>query len=93
VVQIPLDQTLEVKPGDVVALTTPTWAPVLTIDLAGKQYAYRQSRRTGCDSPPTSNQAQLRLNEITSYSCDYTGTRVEYSATEITYPLGTNPVQ
>jgi hypothetical protein len=92
VVQIPLDSTLEVKPGDVVALTTPTWAPVLTIDINSKKFAYRQSRSTSCASPPASNQAQLKSNQTASYACDYPGTRVEYSATEVYYPLGSNPV-
>ena len=92
VVQIPLDTSIEVKPGDVVALTTPTWAPVLTIDVDSKKFAYRQSRSANCNNPPGSSQAQMTHNQTTSYSCDYPGTRLEYSATEITYPQGSNPV-
>jgi hypothetical protein len=92
VVQIPLETSLEVKPGDVVALTTSTWAPVLTIDLSTKKFAYRQSRSYNCASPPALNQAQLTTNQIASYACDYPGTRPEYSATEDLYPLGSAPV-
>ena len=92
VVQIPLSTSIEVKPGYVIALTTPTWAPVLSIDLAGKQFAYRQSRSASCGSPPASSQAQLTVGQIASYGCDYPGTRVEYTATEVLYPLGTAPV-
>jgi hypothetical protein len=92
VVQIPLDTSLEVKPGDVIGLTTPTWAPVLTIDVNSKKYAYRQSRTANCDHAAVSSQAQLTNNQIASYACDYPGTRVEYSATEVLYPLGSNPV-
>jgi len=92
VIQIPLDTSLEVKPGDVVALTTPTWAPVLTIDVPSKQFAYRQSRTANCNNPPGQEQAQLTAGQTAGYSCDYPGTRVEYSATEISYPFGTNPV-
>jgi hypothetical protein len=92
VVQIPLDTSIEVKPGDVIALTTPTWAPVLTIDVNNKKFAYRQSRSANCGSPPSSSQAQLTPNQTASYACDYPGTRVEYSATEVYYPLGSNPV-
>lgn len=92
VVQIPLESALQVKPGEVVALTTSTWAPVLTIDLTASKFAYRQSRKANCSSPPASSQAQMTTNLIGTYSCDYPGTRVEYSATEITYPLGTAPV-
>jgi hypothetical protein len=92
VVQIPLDNSIEVKPGEVIALTTPTWAPVLTIDLASKKFAYRQSRKANCNNPPASSQAQLTVGLTTSYACDYPGTRVEYSATEFTYPGGSAPV-
>jgi hypothetical protein len=92
VVQIPLDTSIEVKPGDVIGLTTPTWAPVLTIDVTAKKFAYRQSRSANCGAPPSSNQAQLTTSQTATYKCDYPGTRVEYSATEVLYPLGSNPV-
>jgi hypothetical protein len=92
VVRIPLASPLPVSRGEVVALTTPTWAPVLTIDINGKQFAYRQSRKANCASPPARSQAQLTLGANTSYACDYPGTRLEYSATEDLYPLGTKPI-
>jgi hypothetical protein len=93
VVQLPLETSIEVKPGYVVALTTPTWAPVLTIDQASKKFAYRQSRSANCNNPPSSSQAQVTAKSTGSYGCNYPGTRVEYTATEVTYPSGTNPVQ
>jgi hypothetical protein len=93
VVQIPLETSIEVKPGYAVALTTPTWAPALTIDQASKKFAYRQSRNANCNSPPSSSQAQISAKSTASYACSYPGTRVEYSATEVTYPNGKNPVQ
>jgi hypothetical protein len=92
VVRIPLATPLPVSRGDVVALTTPTWAPVLSINLGAKTFAYRQSRQSNCNNPPASSQAQLTAGENTSYGCDYPGTRLEYSATEDLYPLGTRPV-
>jgi hypothetical protein len=92
VVRIPLATPLPVSRGEVVALTTPTWAPVLTIDVNGKQFAYRQSRRANCDNPPSTSQAQMTMGENSSYGCDYPGTRLEYSATEDLFPLGTKPV-
>jgi hypothetical protein len=75
---------LPVKRGDVIALSVPTWAPVLTYDLASDQFGYRQSRSTGCKNPPTTETAQSHVGQSTAYRCGYTGTRVEYSATEIT---------
>jgi len=91
VVQIPLTTSLAVLPGDVVALTTPTWAPVLSIDLATKKFAYRQSRNTSCASPPSGNAAQ-GVGQTATYGCNYPGTRVEYTATEITNPIAVNPI-
>ena len=49
VVQLPLETSIEVKPGDVVALSTPTWVPVLTINQDSKKFAYRQSRSANCN--------------------------------------------
>lgn len=91
VVQIPLTTTLAVKKGEAIALTTPTWAPVLSIDVNNKQFAYRQSRVYNCASPPSTDQAQLTAGTVTNYGCNYPGTRLEYSASEALYPLGTHP--
>lgn len=84
VVQLPLQTTLPVERGDVVALTTPTWAPILSIGHTTKGFAYRQSRGADCASAPAVNQAQLTIGATTAYVCNYPGTRVEYSATEVT---------
>jgi hypothetical protein len=93
VVQLPLETSIEVRPGWAIALTTPTWAPVLTIQQTASKFAYRQSRSANCNNPPSSSQAQVAANSTAQYSCNYAGTRVEYTATEITYPSGSNPVQ
>jgi hypothetical protein len=90
VVQLPLQTTLPVARGDVVALTTPTWAPVLSIDLSTTKFAYRQSR-TGTPSicgtaVQFGSHAQLTTGSTAVYQCDYPGTRTEYSATEVTTP-------
>jgi hypothetical protein len=74
---------LAVKPGDVIGLTTPTWAPVLTYNLNASKFAYRQSRRANCKNPPASNTAQTKVGQSEQYLCSYTGTRVEYTATEV----------
>lgn len=86
VVQFPLPTALPVKPGDVVALTTPTWAPVLSIDLPTNQFAYRQSRASSCATPPAVTNAQLTIGASATYGFSCAGTRVEYSATEVTTP-------
>lgn len=87
VVQFPLTTTIPVVRGETIALTTPTWAPVLSIDLSTSHFAYRQSRSRNCNSPPSTSQAQVTIGQSSTYSCDYPGTRVEYSATEVTNPV------
>lgn len=91
VAQIPLNQSIPVKPGELVALTTPTWAPALSIDLSG-QFHYRQSRNHHCDKPPSVQKAQSSVKDDTTYDCTYGGTRPEYAATEVTYPPKSNSV-
>jgi hypothetical protein len=87
IAQFPLTTSLPVVRGETIALTTPTWAPVLSIDLSTAHFAYRQSRSKNCNATPTTNTAQTSVGTSTKYSCDYPGTRVEYSATEITNPV------
>jgi hypothetical protein len=85
VVQFPLDTTLPIKAGDVLALTVPTWAPVLAINLNPKQFSYRASRSSGCTSINVQS-AQLTIGQKTQYRCFFNSTRVEYTATEVTTP-------
>jgi hypothetical protein len=74
---------LPVKAGEVIALTVPTWAPVLTYPLSPTKFAYRQSRTQNCTHPAGSETAQTTLGASQKYGCNYTGTRVEYSVTEV----------
>ena len=75
---------LRVKRGDVLALTVPTWAPVLSYNLTASKFAYRQSRTNNCDHAAGSQTAQIKVGSRKRYGCSYTGTRVQYSATEVT---------
>jgi hypothetical protein len=83
VVQIPLTTPIAVTPGEVVALSVPTWATVLSYDLNAKKFAYRQSRKTNCAHAGHYQDAQLTVGQTTPYKCDYAGTRVEYNVTEV----------
>jgi hypothetical protein len=74
---------LPVKTGDVIGLTVPTWAPVLSYNLSATKYAYRQSRKANCKNAAASETAQTTVGASQQYLCNYTGTRVEYSATEV----------
>ena len=84
--QFALATTIPVQKGERIALTVPTWAPVLSFDLAPKSFAYRQSRKANCTHPASAIQAQLTIGASATYKCNYAGTRVEYTATEITSP-------
>ncbi len=75
---------LPVKAGDLIGLTIPTWAPVLSYNLSASKFAYRQSRKANCKNAAAGQTAQLAVGASTQYLCRYTGTRVEYSATEVT---------
>ena len=75
---------LHVIRGEVIGLTVPTWAPVLSYGLSTSQFAYRQSRRANCNNPAAAQTAQTKTGETGTYRCYYTGTRMQYSATEIT---------
>jgi hypothetical protein len=86
-VEFPLENTLEVQPGDVVALTVPTWAPALTLGF-GKTTTWRASRTTtnkGCEE--TSVQTSLnRIGASNPFACLYHEARLTYSATLISTP-------
>src|SRR6202042_413158 len=84
VAQFAFTTSIPVVRGGGTALPPPTWAPVRTIDLSTSHFAYRQSRSRNCNLPPSTSQAQVTVGQNASYSCDYPGTRVEYSATEVT---------
>jgi hypothetical protein len=87
ITQFPLASPLPIAAGDTVALSVPTWAPVLSIGLPVKTFAYRQSRTANCGNAATANQSMFTLQVTSVFGCDYTGTRVEYTATEITTPV------
>lgn len=89
VAQFALTTALPVKPGETIALSVPTWAPVLSIDLSTKAFAYRQSRVCTASTQTLATQS---VGQTLAYSCDYPGTRVEYSATEVTNPTPDKPV-
>jgi hypothetical protein len=85
-VQFVLDQTLPIAKGEFVALTVPTWAPLLTVDLTKSMFLWRPSRSTSC-LDYTIQSAQLLAGDNAQYLCFFTGTRVDYTATEITSPV------
>ena len=82
VARLPFTPRLAVLPGDVVALTTPTWAPVLHIGLSAKRFAYRQSRLGRCAHAPAGAFAPLAFGGSSALCVCYAGTTVELAAIE-----------
>lgn len=84
-VQFPLGRALNVQKGYVVALTVPTWAPVLAINF-GNDHSWRASRtKEQCDDTGTQT-AQSTPGVLTRFSCLYRTARLTYSVTIITEP-------
>ena len=84
-VQFPLETTLEVRKGQLLALTVPTWAPALQVNL-GADTSWRSSRpRSGC----ADTQAQTGLlgrTRLAQFFCLYRTARLAYSATLVSTP-------
>ena len=80
-----LDNPLAVKPGNIVALTVPTWAPAFARDLSRNNW-WRSSRRKGhCDN--VSGHAEMgTLNGVDTFGCTYHTARLLYSATFVQTP-------
>jgi hypothetical protein len=86
-VQFPLDTSIPVKKGMVVALTVPTWAPALTT-LLDDGSSWRASRaKDTCDDTETQT-AQTSVGALTQYRCLYKA-RLAYTATLVTRPQHT----
>ena len=88
-VQFPLKTTLAARKGDIVALTVPTWAPVLAVNLP-KEDGWRASRAGSCTDLLTQT-AQMTLGNATQYKCLYQTARVTYTASLITTPVAPTP--
>ncbi|MHB1999715.1 MAG: hypothetical protein ACYCSI_05965 [Solirubrobacteraceae bacterium] len=84
-VQLPLEQTIKAKAGDVVALSVPTWAPALALGFE-KTTAWRASREEKACSVTNTETAQVELKSKAIYACQYLTARLAYSATEISTP-------
>jgi hypothetical protein len=83
--QFALDKALPIKKGQIVALTTTTWAPVMQVNQPATT-SWRASRGKGtCDDIATQT-AQTTPNQLARYYCLYKNVRLTYSATFIPNP-------
>jgi len=78
------DEPIPVKKGNWIAITVPTWAPLLATNLARTNW-WRASRPKGSCEPPKSlgQFAMEDLREVTKFGCTYHGARLLYSVTYV----------
>ena len=83
--QFALTRSLRARKGDVIALTVPTWAPVLQLGL-GADTSWRGSRAEECNTQETfmAQTAQQEVGARAQYRCLYQEARLTYSATLVT---------
>jgi hypothetical protein len=78
------DEPIRVKKGNWIAITVPTWAPLLSTNLARTNW-WRSSRPKGSCEPPKSLRqfAMEDLREVAQFGCTYHGARLLYSVTYV----------
>jgi hypothetical protein len=84
-VQFPLETSIKVKKGYIVALTVPTWAPALALGF-GKDTSWRASREKKQCASTSSQSTQTSIGSPVQYFCLYQTARLTYSATLVSTP-------
>jgi hypothetical protein len=86
------DEPIPVKKGNWIALTVPTWAPLLATNLARNNW-WRSSRPKGSCEPPKSlgRFAMEDLRDVNKFGCTYHGARLLYTVTYVPSNHITNP--
>jgi len=88
-----LDEPLKVERGNIVALTVPTWAPVLAPEQERSEY-WRSSRSRGrCgtaeeNAPPS---AHMKVGSLRDWRCSYRRERLLYTVTYVPENRKTRP--
>jgi hypothetical protein len=83
--QFPLETTIPVKKGDVIALTVPSWAPALALGF-GNDTSWRASRQKKQCTSTSAQTDHTALGSPVQYYCLYQTARLTYSATLISTP-------
>jgi hypothetical protein len=85
-----LSRPLTVKPGYVIGLTVPTWAPAFAVNLPDNEQ-WRSSRNPKHCDDVQQKAAQTVRGQLASYGCVYHTARLMYTVTFIPDPRVTNP--
>ena len=91
-VQFPLIKTLPIKKGQYVALTVPTWLPVMQLGL-GPDTSWRSSRASKGCLDVTAQAALVGSRTNALFRCLYKGVRLTYSATFISNATAAAPAK
>jgi hypothetical protein len=83
--QFPLETTIPVKKGDVIALTVPSWAPALALGF-GNDTSWRASRPKKQCTSTSAQTDHTTVGSAVQYFCLYQTARLTYSATLISTP-------
>jgi hypothetical protein len=81
--QIALHRSLRIRKGEIAAITVPTWAPILAVNLGGTS-SWRAARGLGDCNKFAVQTSQATIGQTAQYRCLYSTARLTYSVTEIT---------
>jgi hypothetical protein len=85
-VQFPLEKSIPVKKGNVIALTSTSWAPVMAVNQPTTT-SWRASRpKKKCDDTQGRDYSQQKPKQRAQYACLYRGVQLLYSVTIISNP-------
>jgi hypothetical protein len=92
-----LNTPLPVKRNDIIAVTTETWFPAFSFRPEDAGSTYRASRPANkCDMNKSDNyinaktaRMHMKVDQIRTYGCGYTGARLLYNATIVDTPVKT----
>jgi len=84
-VQFPLNESIPVKKGQLLALSVPTWAPALQVNLGGDT-SWRSSRPRGKCNDTAEQSALVGDTDSAQFYCLYRTARLTYSATLVSTP-------
>jgi hypothetical protein len=83
--EFPLKQTLIVRKGDLIAVTVPTWAPMLAVGQDRKD-GWRANRAMGACDDTKAQSALQTLKGAAPFPCLYRTARLTYTAKIISTP-------